>query len=506
MAISDKIRDKLLADVLFRCCLCPDHVALTVHKHHILPISEGGPDTEENLVVVCPNCHDAIHLARDAGRRLYTPEQLLDCKRRWVELCWRKDLTMDQRVQEAPAIPEVSPGELAPSGRQLFRQEAEMRQPDFFSAADFRYLTADGHEYRVKGPADWPNSRKHPWLAFAVEVCPSHDPDESATTWFRTSRQLRDDMEPEAGQDDETFHLVWLRALRRYAIEQTVIALESGGAANAEDAITSDRKSVLVERRFRSCDFRERTNGDLVCPLDSEGMSETTLAVCETCAMPDPWERCAHVRHVRTHPVVAAQAGLMRRECSGLCEQGKDPGGLIPYLCRAGERAPECFEPGLVRFDNKLVTRLLPTPRVDARAQAATDSGPQVDVGLSYAGEDKSKVEAVYQALTACGVTVFYAPAEKARLWGKDLYQYFADLYKSRATYCVVFVSAAYAAKAWPTHELKAAQARALHEQREYILPVRLDNTELPGMHDTVMYLRYDVDEIVRCLLEKLGR
>lgn len=34
--------------------------------HHVLPLSQGGPDIVENAVAVCPNCHRAAHYARDA--------------------------------------------------------------------------------------------------------------------------------------------------------------------------------------------------------------------------------------------------------------------------------------------------------------------------------------------------------------------------------------------------------------------------------------------------------
>ncbi len=34
--------------------------------HHVKPLAEGGADTVENAVAVCPNCHRAAHYARDA--------------------------------------------------------------------------------------------------------------------------------------------------------------------------------------------------------------------------------------------------------------------------------------------------------------------------------------------------------------------------------------------------------------------------------------------------------
>lgn len=35
--------------------------------HHVQPLAEGGPDTVENAVAVCPNCHRAAHHARNAS-------------------------------------------------------------------------------------------------------------------------------------------------------------------------------------------------------------------------------------------------------------------------------------------------------------------------------------------------------------------------------------------------------------------------------------------------------
>lgn len=34
--------------------------------HHVQPLAEGGPDTVENAVAVCPNCHRAAHHSKDA--------------------------------------------------------------------------------------------------------------------------------------------------------------------------------------------------------------------------------------------------------------------------------------------------------------------------------------------------------------------------------------------------------------------------------------------------------
>jgi len=107
------------------------------------------------------------------------------------------------------------------------------------------------------------------------------------------------------------------------------------------------------------------------------------------------------------------------------------------------------------------------------------------------------------------GVTLFYDRFEQPQLWGKDLYQHLSDIYKNRARYVVVFLSENYVKKAWPRHELKNAQARAFQADEEYILPVRLDQTPVPGLNETIGYLdltESGVEGIVENILVKLGR
>lgn len=131
----------------------------------------------------------------------------------------------------------------------------------------------------------------------------------------------------------------------------------------------------------------------------------------------------------------------------------------------------------------------------------------QYDLALSFAGEDRAVVDELAALLTQEGVRVFYDNYEKAQLWGKHLYQHLQAVYRDRARYCIVFVSAAYGKKLWTQHELKQAQARAFKESQEYILPVRLDDTEIPGINATTGYIdlrHHSVAELKAVILQKL--
>src|SRR5678816_4281356 len=98
----------------------------------------------------------------------------------------------------------------------------------------------------------------------------------------------------------------------------------------------------------------------------------------------------------------------------------------------------------------------------------------QYDVALSFAGEDRNRAAELYETLKAKGVRVFYDQNELANLWGKNLADHLSDLYLNRAKFCVMLISRHYVEKMWTNHERQAAQARAIRENKEYILPIRL--------------------------------
>jgi formylglycine-generating enzyme required for sulfatase activity len=93
--IPKAVRDKVLVDAMHRCCLCPEHHDI-VDLHHVVQISEGGPNTEDNLMAICPTCHAKIHRIRNH----YTLEQLRMYKERWVQLC-AQGLPLDVRIARA---------------------------------------------------------------------------------------------------------------------------------------------------------------------------------------------------------------------------------------------------------------------------------------------------------------------------------------------------------------------------------------------------------------------
>jgi len=113
----------------------------------------------------------------------------------------------------------------------------------------------------------------------------------------------------------------------------------------------------------------------------------------------------------------------------------------------------------------------------------------EYDIVISFAGEDREFAEKLALELQNRGIKVFYDAFEKAELWGKNLYDHLSYIYGKAARYCIMILSKNYAAKTWTNHERKSAQARAFREKNEYILPIRIDDTEIPGLPETVGYV-----------------
>jgi hypothetical protein len=70
-----------------------------------------------------------------------------------------------------------------------------------------------------------------------------------------------------------------------------------------------------------------------------------------------------------------------------------------------------------------------------------------------------------------------------------------------------MLVSENYQKRLWTNHERKAAQSRAFNSSKEYILPIRLDDSTMDTLLDTTGYLDYRLmgnDKVVETLITKL--
>lgn len=110
-------------------------------------------------------------------------------------------------------------------------------------------------------------------------------------------------------------------------------------------------------------------------------------------------------------------------------------------------------------------------------------------VAVSFAGEQRVYVEQAVRSLQSFGIPVFYDGDNQVLLWGKDGIEFFHQLFSAESSYVVMFISKEYVEKPWCRHERRSALSRALVEKAEYVLPVRFDDTPVPGMPSSVQYL-----------------
>lgn len=130
------------------------------------------------------------------------------------------------------------------------------------------------------------------------------------------------------------------------------------------------------------------------------------------------------------------------------------------------------------------------------------------DLAISFAGEQRALAEILAQRLDASGYSIFYDEFQQAELWGADLSVALSRVYGQEARYCLILVSKAYVAKPWTNYERQNAISQFIQRRSDYILCLKVDETDLPGFPSMIGYVqfsKYDEDEIYKLLLRKLG-
>ena len=115
------------------------------------------------------------------------------------------------------------------------------------------------------------------------------------------------------------------------------------------------------------------------------------------------------------------------------------------------------------------------------------------DVALSFSGADRAHARKIAEALRENGFTVFYDEWFKADLWGRDLGTYLRDIYL-KARFCIPIISRNYVQGRYPQHEFAVLRERLLLENAGNILPVRLDDSEAPGLSRLIATIDYRIE------------
>ena len=111
------------------------------------------------------------------------------------------------------------------------------------------------------------------------------------------------------------------------------------------------------------------------------------------------------------------------------------------------------------------------------------------DFAISFSRECRSEARQLAKFLEDQGAVVFYDRSFSAHLLGKPLDDEFPRVFGRSTRFFVPFVSAAYARRPWPQYEWAIAKLEATRRQDEFILPLRVDDSLLLGLPDTIGYL-----------------
>lgn len=158
-----------------------------------------------------------------------------------------------------------------------------------------------------------------------------------------------------------------------------------------------------------------------------------------------------------------------------------------------------------IRRKQEIARRI--TPSQSSKVPAAVTTAANFDVAISFAGTERNFAEELAVKVRAAGFHVFYDAFFPEELWGKNLGELFHDIYSKSSRYCVIFVSNEYLNREWTVHERRSAQERMLKEKgNEYILPIKVEDVELPGIPSTIGYLPITagIDDIADTLIKKL--
>lgn len=110
MGFPTSVAERALLDSGRHCCICGEFRGSKIELHHIIPRAQGGPDTYENCIPLCFDCHaevEAYNPKHPKGRR-YSASELRSRRDRLYQ--WVRDnpgkkpapnqLWLDQQKQE----------------------------------------------------------------------------------------------------------------------------------------------------------------------------------------------------------------------------------------------------------------------------------------------------------------------------------------------------------------------------------------------------------------------
>lgn len=171
---------------------------------------------------------------------------------------------------------------------------------------------------------------------------------------------------------------------------------------------------------------------------------------------------------------------------------------------RAGQqKASAKVGPVSFHFHRKFASK----ERLQGRVKKVSNNrvGKKYHVALSFAGKQRETALKINQMLKEYpGIRVFYDMGFEVPMWGKSIPGYLQDIYENQAYSIAMFISKEYGEKPFPKLEKDFSLQNYL-ENGGIILPIRFDNTEIPGLPKTVAYVKFTTcEEVAEKIVQKL--
>lgn len=139
------------------------------------------------------------------------------------------------------------------------------------------------------------------------------------------------------------------------------------------------------------------------------------------------------------------------------------------------------------------------------KMESNTRVGKKYHVALSFAGEHRETALKISQILNEYpGIRVFYDKNFDVAMWGESIPEFLQNIYENQAHSIVIFISKEYAEKPFPKLEKEFSLQNYL-TNGGIIVPIRFDDTEIPGFPKTIGYTEFTAcEEIAEKIVQKL--
>ena len=117
--------------------------------------------------------------------------------------------------------------------------------------------------------------------------------------------------------------------------------------------------------------------------------------------------------------------------------------------------------------------------------------GYKYDLAISFASEQKDRVDSFVQIFERAGLSVFYAPRPQAsaRMIGEELPRYFESVFGTEARRCIIFASEDYGEKVWTGYERQVIIDTFVKRRAGYVWPIMFDDVKIEGLPGSIGHM-----------------